>query len=288
MKVIVIGANGQLGSDICDVLTNNYEVVPINHHQLDIQNLSAINSLIQSLKPDILINTAAFHQVELCEQEEEKARLINAVAPSYMAKICKENHIKFVHFSTDYVFDGKKKSPYVETDLPLALNIYGITKHEGENLILELNHQAIVVRVSAIYGTNPCRAKNGLNFVKLMLKIANEKGEVKVVDDEFVSPTYTIDIAKQLVVILENDVHGLIHATSEGECSWFQFADEIFKYTHTKVNLISVSSDEFPAKVCRPKYSVLENEILKSLKLNIMPHWKISLHQYLDTFGQSI
>ena len=285
MKIVVFGGNGQLGSDIVSKLTVHHEVFPVNHDQVDITNDIALKECIETINPDVIINTAAYHHVDLCEQNPDKAEAVNDTAPTLMAKLCDEKNIRFIHFSTDYVFDGNKNAPYIETDEALPLNVYGKTKRDGEINILKVNPKAIILRVSGLYGTNPCRAKNGLNFVQLMLKLANEKGEVKVVDDEYVSPTYTVNIAEQIEPLLIADISGIIHSTSEGFCSWYDFAEEIFKYTKTTVLLHKANSNDFPAKVARPKYSVLENMRLKKAGINFMLPWNVALHQYLDSIG---
>ncbi len=282
MKILVLGANGQLGSDIVAAFKKEHEVIAKTHDDIDVGNLSDIYQLLIGIQPKILVNTTAYHQVELCEQNPDIAELINATSVGFMAKICHTLHIKFVHFSTDYVFDGEKKSPYNEDDIPVPLNVYGKTKLEGEKLIILNNPDAIIIRISAIYGHHPCRAKKGLNFIQLMLKLAYEKGEVKVVDDEFVSPSNTKNIVQQLALILNTDIKGTIHATSEGQCSWYEFAEEIFKYTNTPVKLFKASSSDFQYKVNRPKYSVLQNEVLNKNHINIMLPWKEALHQYLN------
>ncbi|MDP1725686.1 MAG: dTDP-4-dehydrorhamnose reductase [Bacteroidota bacterium] len=282
-KVLITGANGQLGSDlVLSFSQSGYEVIIRTHDDLDIGNFEDVENQLNSIKPDVLINTAAFHNVDQCEAEKDKAILINAEAPAYMARICKELNIRFIHFSTDYVFDGYKNAPYTEADITAPLNVYGTTKMLGEQMIATENPDHLIIRISAIYGQYPCRAKNGLNFIQLMLKLAREKGEVKVVDDEIVSPTATKNIAMQLPALLDENINGIIHMTSEGSCSWHEFAREIFDYTNTPVTLHTASSDDFPAKTPRPKYSVLENTLLKSRGINKMMHWKDALHNYLD------
>lgn len=283
MKVLVSGANGQLGSDICSVLrSKNWEVIELNHADFDLNNIDQIKHRINDEKADVLINTAAYHHVDLCEQNPEIAQFINVDAVLAMAEACNENATKFIHISTDYVFDGSKKAPYLETDNVAPLNVYGKTKAAGENKVIQTSPTHAVVRVSAIYGMNPCRAKNGLNFVQLMLKLAKERGQVKVVNSEFVSPTNTEDIALQLAEIIKHNISGIIHSTSESSCSWYDFAQEIFEYSKTTVVLEAANAADFPAKVPRPDYSVLENNKLKQAGINIMPHWKDALHRYLD------
>lgn len=283
-KVLIIGANGQLGADINTCLSNqNFITLTPNHEALDITNFEKVKEFILQNKPNIIINTAAYHNVDKCEEFPLLATFINTNAPTFIAKLCKEIDCKFIHFSTDYVFDGTKGKPYLETDIPNPLNIYGKSKFEGENEVLKANENALVIRVSALYGVNPCRAKNGLNFIQLMLKLASERDELTVVGDEFVSPTATLDIANILPSIIERDLNGIAHLTSEGECSWYEFAEEILDYTNTNVKLKQVESSHFPAKTPRPKYSVLENESLKLNGIKSMPHWRDALHIYLNT-----
>lgn len=282
-KVIVIGANGQLGSDISSTLKENgYAVMDITHQDLDVINATDVERLFTDEKPDIVINTSAYHNVMLCEENPELSMKVNAAAPEFMSALLKKSGSKFIHFSTDYVFDGNTSNPYTETDAAAPLNEYGKSKLLGEQQILAANNEAVVMRVSGIYGSNPCRAKNGLNFVQLMLKLAREKGEVKVVTDEIVSPTYTKNIAQQVTKILDSDISGIVHATSEGSCSWNEFAKEIFEYTKTPVKLFDSLSTDNPPVVKRPNYSVLENAKLKEKGINVMLHWKDALHQYLD------
>lgn len=282
---MITGANGQLGSDLNDVLSSGgYKVIALNHQDADIADSKKIIALLDEHQANIFINTAAFHHLDQCEADLEKAMLINASAPALIAGVCKERNITFIHFSTDYVFDGKKAEPYVETDAAHPLNNYGISKRKGEEAILIVNPNAIIIRVSAIYGKSPCRAKNGLNFVQLMLKKANENADLKVVDDEIVSPTSTESIANCVFELLNKNLSGIIHMTSEGSCSWFEFAQEIFNYSKTPAKLTAAKSTDFPAKTPRPKYSVLENEVLKKNDLNFMPHWKTALHLYLDQY----
>ncbi len=282
---MITGANGQLGSDLNDVLSSGgYKIIALTHQDADLADSKKIIDLLNEYQPNVFINTAAFHHVDQCEADLEKAMLINATAPALIAGICKERNITFIHFSTDYVFDGEKGSPYLETAIANPLNNYGISKRKGEEAILLINPNAIIIRVSAIYGKNPCRAKNGLNFVQLMLKKANENADLKVVDDEIVSPTSTESIANCVYELLNKNLSGIIHMTSEGSCSWFEFAQEIFNYSKTPANLTAAKSTDFPAKTPRPKYSVLENEVLKKNDLNFMPHWKTALHLYLDQY----
>lgn len=286
MKIAVTGANGQLGTDIVNVMrAAGHEVLALTHETLDITDNAAVDAFLEKEKPEVFINPAAYHHVDKCEEFPDIAMLINSTAPARIAAVSKTRGIRFIHFSTDYVFDGEKGAPYVETDKPAPLNSYGRSKYAGEQEIMKANENALILRVSALYGHAPCRAKNGLNFVQLMLKLARERGEVKVVDDEIVSPTSTLSIAQALPELIRMEIKGIVHLTSEGHCSWNAFAREIFDYSNTPVKLERASSSDFPAKTPRPKYSVLENSVLKTNGLPDMPHWKDSLHRYLDSLS---
>jgi len=282
-KVIVTGGNGQLGSDIVsECQSGNFIVIPKTHEQLDITDYSSVNQTLLDEKPDILINTAAYHHVDQCEENPELAMQVNFKAPAYLARLCASLGIKFVHFSTDYVFDGEKGAAYDETDSAAPLNVYGQSKLAGELAILKENANALIIRISAIYGLQPCRAKNGLNFIRLMLKLADEKGFVKVVDDEIVSPTSTRSIAKMIPLMLAKNLSGVVHLSSEGSCSWYEFAQSIFELSkRNEVEVQRAKSTDFPGKTPRPSYSVLENKVLKKYALPPMPHWKEALSEYL-------
>ena len=227
-------------------------------------------------------NTAAMHHVEKCECEPAVAHAVNALGPRNVGLVSREIGAVFVHLSTDYVFDGAKKTPYEETDPARPLNVYGNTKLAGEYFARSATPKHFVLRTSALYGSAPCRAKGGLNFVDLMLKLAREKGEVRVVDSEVVTPTSTRELAQQIVSLSRSDAYGLYHATAEGTCSWYEFAREIFSVARTPCRLMIASPNEFPAKVPRPSYSVLENRALKAQGLNRFRPWQVGLREYLS------
>lgn len=288
MKVVVIGSNGQLGADVARAFQtkSEYDVVSLVHSDLDISELDSVFSVLRPIKPDLLVNTAAMHHVERCEENPKMAFAINALGARNLAQITCELETRLIHVSTDYVFDGHKSAPYTESDVPLPLNVYGNTKLSGEHFVRTLNPSHFVLRTSALYGKHPCRAK-GLNFVELMLKLARERSMVRVVDSEFVTPTPTTDLADQIVTLSRSDAYGLYHATAEGSCSWYEFAKEIFAITNTKVQLEIAGPGEFPAKVPRPTYSVLENQALKKEGLNLFRNWGDGLHDYLGTSARS-
>lgn len=284
MKIAVIGATGQLGTDVVSAfVSNGDEVVPVSHSDIELSDFDSVSTRLKGLASHVIVNTAAMHHVENCEREPQKAFSVNGLGARNLASVARELDSILMHVSTDYVFDGAKSSPYEETDAPRPLNVYGNTKLSGEYFVRSIAPKHFVLRTSAIYGKNPCRAKGGLNFVELMLKLAKERDELRVVDNEVVSPTPTVEIARQMVVLSRSDKYGLYHATAEGSCSWYRFASEIFSLTNTKVNLQIARPGEFPAKVTRPEYSVLENRALKSHGLNVFKPWRDGLIDYLSS-----
>ena len=283
MNIAVIGSNGQLGSDVVRVLAHQGEdVCSLTHADIEVSSLESVADCLRSRRPEIVINTAAMHHVENCEQEPGKAYAVNAVGARNLATVTRDLGAALIHVSTDYVFDGKKDEPYVENDIPLPLNVYGNSKLAGEYFVRTLNPKHFVLRTSALYGKHPCRAKGGQNFVDLMLRLARERGRVRVVDSEFVSPTPTVDVARQIAALTRCDAYGLYHATAEGSCSWYEFAREIFSVAEIEVKLEAASPSEFPAKVPRPRYSVLENRGLKTLRLNQFEPWQVGLRRYVS------
>lgn len=282
IRIAVIGANGQLGTDVVLAFRENGDQVSaLTHADIEVASLESVSSTLRELRPDVVVNTAAMHHVENCERDPERAFAANALGPRNLAVIAHDIHAVLVHVSTDYIFDGNKGSPYVEEDAPRPLNVYGNTKLAGEYFVRSLLDRYFVLRTSALYGHAPCRAKGGRNFIDLMLKLARERGEVKVVDSEVVSPTSTSALACQIVVLSRCDTYGLFHATAEGSCSWYDFARYIFSLTNIAVNLKIAAPDEFPAKVARPKYSVLENRGLKRHGVNSLGPWQEDLAEYL-------
>jgi dTDP-4-dehydrorhamnose reductase len=283
MKIAVIGADGQLGSDIVEVLqADGREVMPLTIDQMDIADNGQVERTLAEVQVDVIINTAAMHQVEKCEADPSRAFAVNALGARHLAQAANAGGARLVHISTDYVFDGGKMEPYVESDCPLPLNAYGNSKLAGELFVRSIAEKHYVVRVSGLYGKNPCLEKGGLNFVDLMLKLSRERKEVRVVDDEVLTPTATRQVALQVLRMLKGGAaDGLYHATAEGRCSWYEFAREIFRLSRSPVLLNKAAPGEFPAKVPRPKYSVLENASLKRQRLNAMAPWQDALAEYL-------
>jgi dTDP-4-dehydrorhamnose reductase len=282
MKVVVIGANGQLGSDVVRAFADKADqVCALTHSDIEVTDPDSISRALVPLGPQVIVNTAAVHHVETCEQEPERAFAINSLGPRNLARVARGLGAVLIHVSTDYVFDGSKTTPYDETDAPRPLNVYGNTKLAGEYFVRCATERHFVLRTSGLYGKHSCRGKGGLNFVELMLKLARERPEVRVVESEVVSPTYTADLAEQIVALSRQDCFGLYHATAEGSCSWFEFARTIFFSTNTSVNLRVAAPGEFLSKVPRPRYSVLENRGLKLRGVNTLRPWQDGLRDYL-------
>jgi dTDP-4-dehydrorhamnose reductase len=258
-------------------------VYPLTHADIEVTEINCVADCLGCLKPEVVVNTAAMHDVEKCEQQAEKAYAVNVSGARNLAVVTNDLGALLVHLSSDYVFDGAKAQPYVEDDVARPLNVYGRTKLAGEGVVQELTERHIILRTSALYGKNPCRAKGGPNFVERMLAIARERGEVSVVDDEVVSPTATAELAEQIVVLIRSDAYGLYHATAEGQCSWYEFARETYRATGTAVNLKVAAASEFRGKTPRPKYSVLENRALKLLGVNCFSSWQEGLREYLGS-----
>jgi dTDP-4-dehydrorhamnose reductase len=284
MRVAVIGGNGQLGTDALESFAaNGDDVFSLTHADIELSDPNSVSKSLKDLRPQLMVNTAAMHHVEKCESEPGHAFAVNALGARNLACVARDTGAVLIHVSTDYVFDGTKTSPYTEEDAPRPLNTYGNTKLAGEYFVRSIAEKHFVLRTSALYGKNPCRAKGGLNFVELMLKLAKDRRTVRVVDCEFVTPTRTTELARQMVALSGSDCYGVYHATAEGCCSWYECARQIFRLTNIQVTLEVARPDEFPAKVPRPKYSVLENKALKRCGLNVLRPWQEGLSEYLSS-----
>lgn len=282
MRVAVIGSTGQLGHDVTEAFFDaGASVTGLSHQDVDVATLESVKRSLDAIGPEVVVNTAAFHHVEKCEADPALAFSVNGLGSRNVAQVTASLGAKLFHISTDYVFGGEKQSPYIESDRAVPLNVYGNTKLSGEHFVASTNPRYFVLRVSALYGAHPCRAKGGLNFVELMMKLSQERDEIRVVDSEFVSPTPTAEVAAQIVRLSTTSEYGLYHATAEGSCSWYDFARTIFELAGSKVRLERANPNEFPAKVPRPKYSVLENAALKTKSLNTFKPWRQGLESYL-------
>jgi len=279
-RAVVLGSTGQLGSDLLEVFPQK-DVRGLAHEDLEIGDPESVREVLGRLRPEVVINTAAFHNVPRCETEPERAFALNAIAPGNLARTCRDLGARLVHVSTDYVFDGTKQAPYVETDRPNPLNVYASSKLAGEYAVLNAGGDHQVVRSSGLYGVRPCRAKGG-NFIDTMFKVARERDEVRVVDDEILTPTFTADLAAQIRVLALEGPPGLYHATNQGSCSWYEFARLIFELGNLKTPLRPTTVKEFASPVRRPFYSVLDNAALRAIGLDRMRDWRDALTDYMQ------
>ena len=286
MKAAVIGANGQLGSDLCRVLAaQGIEIAPLTHRDLEISDAAQADRVLESIRPDVVISTAAFHKVEECEKQPAQSFAVNAMGPCNLARVCGRLDALLVHFSTDYVFDGKQQRPYTETDLPGPLNVYAVSKLAGECMVPFSCRRYFVIRTGGLYGVAGGAGKGG-NFVETMLKKAAEHAPIRVVNDQVLTPTFTGDLAEVVSQIIRPEVcgrtgaYGLYHITAEGQCSWYEFARKIFELEKLAVDLQPIGAAEFYSSVQRPAYSVLSKQKLNRLGL-AMPGWEEGLARYL-------
>ncbi len=281
MKVVIIGANGQLGTDLCRVLAaQSFSVVPLTHRDVDVSDSAQVDRVLSSIHADVVISTAAFHKVEECEKQPAQSFAVNAVGPRNLALACRPKNAVLVHFSTDYVFDGAQRRPYTESDLPRPLNVYGVSKLAGEHMLGLTWDRCFVIRTCGLYGVAGSAGKGG-NFVETMLKKASEGAPIRVVDDQVLTPTFTGHLAEAVSQLIRTEAYGLYHVSEEGQCSWYEFARKIFELEKLPVNLKPVSSREFASPVQRPAYSVLSKQKLRGLGLS-MPSWDDGLSRYLS------
>jgi dTDP-4-dehydrorhamnose reductase len=279
MKILLIGANGQLGTDLMKVLTR-HEVVPATVETLDVVKMDQVCETFERERPQVIISTAAFHAVDLCETEIMQAFAVNAYGVRNLALAAKEIDAALVHFSTDYVFDGHSSAPYKETDVPHPISAYGISKLAGEKFLGYLWEKCFIIRTCGLYGHAGLCGK-GMNFVEVMLKKGSSGEPFRVVHDQRVTPTSTRELARKVAELIETEFYGLYHITSNGDCTWFEFAREIFALQGMNVQLLPTTQQEFRAAARRPAYSVLENFRLKQLGKDDLKDWREALAEYL-------
>jgi dTDP-4-dehydrorhamnose reductase len=281
MKVAIFGISGQLGSDVAAALSS-HRVIPIEHARADIRDEATVMQAVRDAAPDWVVNCAAMTHVERCESEALAAFAINAGGARNVAVAAEAAGARMLHVSTDYVFDGEKRTPYVEDDLPRPLNIYGASKLSGEWAVRASSDRHVLLRTSGIYGLNACRGK-GTNFVETMLKRAQAGAATRVVSDEILTPTFSVDLAHQIAVMIGKQVPGgVYHATNAGSCSWFEFAGEIFRHANAAPAPAPTTAKEWNSPVRRPSYSVLENRALAVLGIDVMPAWRDALSRYMS------
>ena len=280
MRFAVLGAAGQLGRDICSRLSG--EVIALSRAELDLADLKAIPAVIAATHADVLINCAAYNLVDRAETEPELAFAVNTWAVRALARACHAAEIKLVHFSSDYVFglDTTRITPYAESDPPGPVNVYGLSKLAGEYLVRAECPEALVIRTCGLYGSWGSGGK-GRNFVETMLRLAAEGRELRVVDDQHCTPSYTVDVAEATLSLIRVGATGLFHVTNAGSCTWFEFACEIFRQAELKPDLKSITSVTYGAAARRPAYSVLSNQKLTVHGIPARRLWTEALAAYL-------
>jgi len=274
MKILVLGKNGMLGSCFMKLLADkNFDLHGFARDDFDFTDFDKLTEVLEDLLPDFIVNAAAYTAVDDCETNKELALKVNAELAKVLAKFSSKNNVKLVHFSTDYVFDGKNKNGYSENAETQAINVYGETKALGEKAIQNNMDEFYIVRTSWLFG------ENGKNFVDTMLNLAKDHKELNIVGDQIASPTYTYDLAKTVIdeLIIKEPAFGVYHITNSDSCSWFDFAKKIFEISNLDIKLNKVSSEEFKRPAPRPKNSILLNSKLKKIQT-----WEDALAKYLD------
>lgn len=275
-KLIVTGADGQLGRAINRQYADSteYELINTDVGELDITNIDRVMEFARDIKPYAIVNCAAYTAVEKCEQEEDLAFRINAIGARNLSIAASETGAKLVHVSTDYVFDGNGTRPYLETDPTGPQGAYGRTKLAGENFVKEFSERHFIVRTAWLYG-------DGKNFVRTMLRLSETNDKVRVVRDQVGSPTSTVELAKAIAYLLPTENYGLFHGTCEGDCSWAQFTEEIFRLAGKNTVVEAITSEEYGAAVKRPAYSILENYMFKMTTDFMFADWHDAVAEYL-------
>lgn len=282
MKVLILGANGQLGSEFKTFLKDKAEIFAFSHNQLDILNFEELSNKLKRISPDVVLNCAAYTKVDQAEKDKDLTYRVNVIGAKNVSFASFKTRAKVIYFSTDYVFDGVKESPYNEFDKPNPISEYGKSKLLGEIYTKEHNPDNLILRASWLYGIN------GANFVKNIIKIAKEKGELKVVNDQVGTPTYTLDVVKQTWRLIQDDSVGLYHCSNTGQTTWFGFAKKIIEKLNRKAKILPIRTDEFSALARRPSFSVLENYLLKIEDKNIMRNWEEAFNDFINKYKREL
>lgn len=280
MKVFVTGVKGQLGHDVVRELEKRgMEAVGVDIEEMDITDAAGVEQVIRAAAPDAVIHCAAYTAVDAAEENEAVCRRVNAEGPRNIARVCRELDIRMLYISTDYVFDGQGEHIWEPGDACAPRSVYGQTKYEGELAVQEILEKYFIVRIAWAFG------RNGKNFVKTMLKLAETHDTLTVVSDQFGSPTYTYDLARLLVDMIQTDKYGVYHATNEGFCSWYDFACAIFREAGVDVKVVPVTSAEYGAKANRPMNSRMSKEKLTENGFERLPSWEDALKRYMAELG---
>ena len=280
---MIIGPTGQLGADLVRVFRekDGYEVIPVDRSEMDLRGRNSVLGTLDRHQPDIVINTAGQTDVDGCESDASYAMQLNANGAGYVASACSRAGAVCVYISSDYVFDGKKGKPYVETDETRPLNTYGISKLEGERLVRSKADRHLIIRTSGLFGFGQ-RAKRGQNFVEAMIRLAEGGKRLSIVQDQILSPTYTFDLASKIAELIEGDSNGTYHITNSGECSWYRFAVSVFDAAGLSPEIVPVTSEEYGASAERPRHSVLDNSKLERVGIGKLRHWEEALREYIS------
>ncbi len=275
-KVLITGSNGQLGKALNQQLKDNknFQVVNTDVDELDITKFSEVNEFVKKINPNIIINCAAHTAVDICEKQKDKAYRINAVGPKNLSVTAKEIGAVIVQVSTDYVFDGKKIGKYTESDRANPQSVYGQTKWEGEEFVRKTNEKHFIVRTAWLYG-------DGKNFVRTMLQLAENSAEIRVVEDQVGTPTSAKEVAKVIMKLVETENYGTYHATCEGQCSWADFSEEIFRLSRKDIHVKRITSEEYKTAAKRPQNSVLDNKNLREKIGYSMQGWEDALEEFI-------
>ena len=287
MRILLLGSNGQLGTDLQAAAAKRDERIALrlfHRDDLDVTRLEAIAPALGRHDFDVLINCTSYHKTDEVEGNATQAFAVNAHAVAELAKVCSQKHALFVHISSDYVFDGSVRRPYVETDSPRPINVYGASKAMGECLALAVCERILILRVASLFGVAGASGKGG-NFVETMIRVGREKGQLRVVDDVTMSPTATSDAAEIIVqLLLASAPAGIYHVVNSGSATWCEFARAIVEGARVRATVTPITSAEFPTRALRPVYSVLNNAKTAGF-IGVVPDWTDALHRYLRSKG---
>jgi dTDP-4-dehydrorhamnose reductase len=281
MRLVIIGGNGQVGSDLAELLRDaNEDVVSLTRSELDITQSPTLRDKLSQYHPDVIINCSVYHPIDECENNPERSFAVNATAVRDLALAAKDLQATVVQFSSDYVFDGELGRPYNEGDTPTPISVFGVSKQAGEQLLRAVLPCHFIIRTSGLYGLAGSRVKRG-NFVETMLRVGKQNGQVRVVNDLRMAQTSTRNLARQVLALIRTNHYGTYHASDHGDYSWYEFAKKIFEYSAMEVEVTPVSWRDMPFVAPRPRYSVLENCRLKALGIDQMQPIDVALQAYL-------
>lgn len=284
MKILIVGAKGQLGRDCQKVLSSDHNIILLDLPEFDATNIEQVRQQMELHRPDVILNCAAYTQVDKAEVEKDTAYLINASIPSILAYMARSFNVHLVHISTDYVFDGKKPpfNSYTEDDNTHPLSVYGTSKLVGENTIQANCQRYAILRTAWLYGIN------GNNFPKAILRRALQGKELKVVDDQYGTPTWSWRLAKQIKIVIESKICGTFHASNEGFATWYDFANIFLSAMKVKHFITPCSTEEYPTDAKRPMNTILENRKLKMLSYNIMHPWDKDVNEFVSKYRDEL